>query len=80
MHVCVHQQMASMTQYVTRRTGIIHSAHVYDDVQVLENVLISRPNDLSVLESIRLLQQKTPQGFIAVKCSVVSAYLHHFAL
>ena len=64
----------------TRRTGIICPAYVYDDVQVFENILISRPNDLCVFKLICLLQQEAPQGLIAMKSSVVSAYLNHFAL
>ena len=63
-----------------KRTGIIYPAYVDDDIQVFENILISRPNDVSALEPICLLQQEAPQRFIAVKCSVVSADLYHFSL
>lgn len=63
-----------------RRTGIVHPAYIYDDIQVLQEVLISGPDDLCVPETFCLLQHEAPQSFIAMKRAVVGAYLHHFAL
>lgn len=76
----VHKDRSPARVQLQRRTGIIHPAYIYDDIQVLQEVLISGPDDLSVPKTVCLLQHEASQSFVAMKRAVVCAYLHHFAL
>ncbi len=61
-------------------TWIVLAANVDHDVELLQDVFVTSPNDIGVLKMICSLQQKTSQCFIAMKTSIVGTNLHHFPL